>query len=93
LLRISIKNKIFTIQFGDSEGLRGRTGCVPEIQKALICLPEAWALEDHAHKVLAEKAMARSEAKLAASPACKPRGHPAGDGLLACIVFHSLALL
>jgi len=32
----------------------------PEIQKAITYLPEAQALEDHAHQVLAEKAMARS---------------------------------
>ncbi len=62
-LKISIKDKIFTIQFGESEGLRSRADWDPEIQKALTYLPEAQALEDHAHKVLAEKAMARNEAK------------------------------
>jgi carboxyl-terminal processing protease len=31
------------------------------IQKALTFLPEAQALQDNAHKVLAQKAMARSE--------------------------------
>jgi len=31
----------------------------PEIQKALTFLPEAQALEDNAHKVLAQKAQAR----------------------------------
>jgi carboxyl-terminal processing protease len=62
-LKISIKDKIFTIQFGESEGLRSRADWDPEIQKALTYLPEAQALQDHAHKVLAEKAMARNEAK------------------------------
>jgi carboxyl-terminal processing protease len=62
-LKISIKDKIFAIQFGESQGLRTRADWDPEIQKALTYLPEAQALEDHAHKVLAEKAMARNEAK------------------------------
>ena len=62
-LKISIKDKIFAIQFGESQGLRTRADWDPEIQKALTFLPEAQALEDHAHKVLAEKAMARNEAK------------------------------
>jgi carboxyl-terminal processing protease len=62
-LKISIKDKIFTIQFGESEGLRSRADWDPQIQKALTFLPEAQALEDHAHKVLAEKAMARNEEK------------------------------
>ena len=31
------------------------------IQKALTYMPEAQALEDHANKVLAEKAQARTE--------------------------------
>ena len=50
-------------QVGESEGLRSRADWDPEIQKALTYLPEAQALQDHAHKVLAEKAMARNEAK------------------------------
>ena len=62
-LKISIKDKIFTIQFGETQGLRTRADWDPEIQKALTFLPEAQALEDNAHKVLAEKAMARNEAK------------------------------
>ena len=32
----------------------------PMIQKALTYMPEAQALEDNAHKVLAEKAQARN---------------------------------
>ena len=62
-VKIGIKDKIFTIQFGQLQGLRVRADWDPEIQKALTFLPEAQALEDHAHKVLTEKAMARSEAR------------------------------
>src|ERR1035437_5025471 len=62
-VKISIKDKIFTIQFGQLQGLRSRADWDPEIQKALTFLPEAQALEDHAHKVLTEKAMARSETR------------------------------
>ncbi len=61
-LKIGIKDKIFTIQFGYTQGLRAQADWDPEIQKALTFLPEAQALEDHAHKVLAEKAEARKEA-------------------------------
>ena len=60
-LKASIKDKIFTIQFGETEGLRTRADWDPEIQKALTFLPEAQALQDNAHKVLAQKAMARNE--------------------------------
>jgi carboxyl-terminal processing protease len=35
----------------------------PTIQKALTFLPEAQALEDHAHRVLTQKAEARNEAR------------------------------
>ena len=35
----------------------------PMIQRALTYLPEAQALEDNAHKVLTQKAMARNEAQ------------------------------
>ena len=62
-LKISIKDKIIAIQFGETEGLRTRADWDPEIQKALTFLPEAQALEDNVHKVLAQKAMARSEAR------------------------------
>jgi len=60
-LKISIKDKIYTIQFGQEQGLRTRADWDPMIQKALTYLPEAQALEDHAHKVLVQKAEARSE--------------------------------
>ena len=62
-LKASIKDKIVTIQFGQLQGLRTRADWDPEIQKALTFLPEAQALEDHAHKVLTQKAEARNEAQ------------------------------
>jgi carboxyl-terminal processing protease len=60
-LKINIKDKIFTIQFGELQGLHTLADWDPEIQKALTYLPEAQALEDNAHKVLMQKAEARSE--------------------------------
>ena len=51
-----------TIQFGQLQGLRVIADWDPEIQKALGYLPEAQALEDNAHKVMAEKAEARNPA-------------------------------
>jgi carboxyl-terminal processing protease len=62
-LKIGIKEKIFTIQFGQLQGLRTRADWDPEIQKAIGYLPEAQALENDAHKVLAEKAVARNTAQ------------------------------
>src|SRR5271157_899311 len=59
-LKVNIKDKIVTIQFGQLQGLRTLADWDPEIQKALTFLPEAQALEDHAHKVLTEKAIARN---------------------------------
>jgi len=59
-VKTRIKEKIVTIQFGQLQGLRTLADWDPEIQKAVSFLPEAQALEDHAHQVLAEKAMARS---------------------------------
>ena len=59
-LKARIKEKIVTIQFGQLQGLRTLADWDPEIQKAMTYLPEAQALEDNAHKVLTEKAMARS---------------------------------
>jgi carboxyl-terminal processing protease len=61
-LKIGIKDKICTIQFGEVQGMRVRADWDPEIQKAIGYLPEAQALEINVHKVLAEKAMARNEA-------------------------------
>jgi carboxyl-terminal processing protease len=61
-LKISIKSQVLITQIGETQGLRARADWDPMIQKALTFLPEAQALEDNAHKVLAQKAMARSEA-------------------------------
>ena len=62
-LKISIKDKIVTIQFGQLQGLHTRADWDPMIQKALTFLPEAQALEENAHKVLAQKAIARNSAQ------------------------------
>jgi carboxyl-terminal processing protease len=61
-LKVSIKEKIATYQFGQLQGLRTLADWDPMIQKAITYLPEAHALEDNAHKVLAEKAQARNSA-------------------------------
>jgi carboxyl-terminal processing protease len=58
-VKMLIKDKIVTIQFGQLQGLRTRADWDPMIQKAVTFLPQAQALEDNAHKVLTEKAMAR----------------------------------
>jgi carboxyl-terminal processing protease len=60
-LKANIKQGIVTIQFGQLDGLRIHADWDPMIQKALTYMPEAQALEDHANKVLAEKAQARTE--------------------------------
>lgn len=59
-VKTSIREKVITSQFGQLQGLRVMADWDPMIQKALGFLPEAQALEDTAHKVLAEKAEARS---------------------------------
>ncbi len=59
-LKTSIKEKIVTSQFGQLQGLHTMADWDPMIQKALTFLPEAQALEDTVHKVLAQKAEARS---------------------------------
>ena len=58
-LKARIKDKIVTIQFGQLQGLRTLAEWDPMIQKALTYMPEAQALEEHAHQVLAQKAEAR----------------------------------
>jgi carboxyl-terminal processing protease len=68
-VKASIKEKIFTYQFGQLQGLRTLADWDPMIQKALTYLPEAQALEDTAHKVLAEKAQARNAPGAASVPA------------------------
>jgi carboxyl-terminal processing protease len=59
-LKVEIRQFVITSQFGQLQGLRVMADWDPEIQKALTFLPEAQALEDNAHKVLAEKAQARN---------------------------------
>jgi carboxyl-terminal processing protease len=59
-IKARIKKDIVTIQFGELEGLRTMAESDPMIQKALTYMPEAQALEDNAHKVLAERAQARN---------------------------------
>ena len=66
-LAARIKEKIFTIQFGQLQGLRTLADWDPMIQKAITYLPEAQALEDNAHKVEQEKAMARNSASNSSS--------------------------
>ncbi|HTX77312.1 MAG TPA: S41 family peptidase [Terracidiphilus sp.] len=67
-LKINIKEMIVSSQFGQLQGLRTHADWDPEIQKALSYLPEAQALEDNAHKVLAQKAQAH-EASAQGAPA------------------------
>jgi carboxyl-terminal processing protease len=59
-IKANIKAEIMTSQFGQLQGLRTRADWDPMIQKAVTYLPEAQALEDSAHKVLAQKAEARN---------------------------------
>jgi carboxyl-terminal processing protease len=59
-IKVNIKDVILSSQFGQLQGLRTMADWDPEIQKALTYLPEAQALEDNAHKVLAQKAQARN---------------------------------
>ena len=60
-LKVSIKEKVVTYEFGQLQGLRVLADWDPMIQKAVTYLPEAQALEQHAHEVLAQKAQARNE--------------------------------
>jgi len=59
-IKANIKAKIMQIQFGQLQGLRTQADWDPMIQKAVTFLPEAQALEETAHKVLAQKAEARN---------------------------------
>jgi carboxyl-terminal processing protease len=61
-IKTSIREKVVSSQFGQLQGLRVMADWDPMIQKALTYLPEAQALEDTAHKVLAQKAEARNGA-------------------------------
>jgi carboxyl-terminal processing protease len=58
-IKTNIRAELLSSQFGQLQGLRTRADWDPMIQKALTYLPEAQALEDNAHKVLAQKAEAR----------------------------------
>ena len=60
-VKVNIKEKILTSQLGQLQGLRTLADWDPQIQKALTFLPEAQALEDTVHKVLAQKAQARKD--------------------------------
>ncbi|MBS1804331.1 MAG: S41 family peptidase [Acidobacteria bacterium] len=59
-VKSNIKKEVIGSQFGSQQGLRVFADWDPMIQKALTYLPEAQALEDNAHKVLAQKAEARA---------------------------------
>lgn len=60
-LKVNIKADVLGSQFGQLQKLHTLADWDPELQKALTYLPEAQALEDTAHKVLAQKAQAHSE--------------------------------
>jgi carboxyl-terminal processing protease len=66
-LKVNIRDYVLASQYGSVAGLRVLADWDPMIQKALTFLPEAQALEDNAHKVLAQKAQARSEAPATAA--------------------------
>ncbi|HEX4031905.1 MAG TPA: S41 family peptidase [Terracidiphilus sp.] len=59
-LKANIKKEIVTIEFGQLQGLRVTADWDPMIQKALTYMPEALALEQRAHKIDEQKALARN---------------------------------
>ena len=59
-IKTEIKKDIITIQLGEQAGLRVYYDDDPMVLKALSFMPQAQALEDNAHKVMAEKAQARN---------------------------------
>ncbi|HKF49372.1 MAG TPA: S41 family peptidase [Terracidiphilus sp.] len=67
-LKLNIKALVLGDQLGEQQKLLSLANGDPEVQKALSFLPEAEALEDNAHKVLAEKAQAHSEGATTARP-------------------------
>jgi carboxyl-terminal processing protease len=71
-IKVSIRQYIMTSQFGQLQGLRAMADWDPSIQKALTFLPEAQALEDNAHKVLAQKAEARNASATGSAAAQQP---------------------
>jgi carboxyl-terminal processing protease len=74
-LKINIKESIVASQFGELQELRVHADWDPQIAKALSYLPEAQALEDNAHKVLAEKSQAH-EAQAAHQAPSRAQGVP-----------------
>jgi len=83
------------------QGLRTLADWDPMIQKAVTYLPEAQALQENVHKVLAQKAMARNTGPQARpGPALTSRshflarGHPARMAFcVACITARLIAPL
>ena len=59
-LKDNIRADILGTQFGQLQKLHVQADTDPELQKALTFLPEAQALQENAHKVLAQKAQAKS---------------------------------
>ena len=57
-LKARIRTNLISVPFGQIQGLRTMAEWDPAIQKAISFLPEAQTLQDHAHKVATEKAMA-----------------------------------
>jgi carboxyl-terminal processing protease len=53
-LKVRIKEKILTVQFGPVSGLRQLADWDPVLQKALSFLPEAQSLQEKAHKIALE---------------------------------------
>jgi len=58
-IKTHIKEMVIQIDFGEQAELRAQYDADPMVQKALTYMPEAQALENNAHKILAEKAEAR----------------------------------
>ena len=68
-LQAHIRQEIITIWFGEKDGLRTLANWDPEIQKAIGFLPQAEALEARAQKVMAEKAMVKTQSAEKTAPA------------------------
>jgi carboxyl-terminal processing protease len=60
-IKSNVKAEVLGSQFGQLQKLHTLADADLELQKAITYLPEAQALEDNAHKVLAQKAQARTE--------------------------------
>src|ERR1700733_3151129 len=91
-LKGNIRKDIFPSQFGQLQGPRVMADWDPTIQKALTFLPEAQALEETAHKVLAEKAEARSGATVKKSQITTKKTKPIHRGWLLYFVQSRLSL-